>query len=499
MATSNEKLVMAIDLGTTGIRAFLFHQSGDICESAYRELTQIYPQAGWVEHDPKEIWNSTIWVMQKVIQLSGISASQIVAMGLTVQRETCLLWDENGETLHNAIVWQDRRTADRCREIKKEGYQVDIYERTGLVVDSYFSATKLEWLLQFTRENRFLNGGNILAGTIDTWILWKLTGGKVHATDHTNASRTMLMNLRTQDWDQDLLDLFNIPRSILPEIRPSLGIFGYTDPKFFDIKIPITATLGDQQASLFGHGCNVSGSLKCTYGTGCSLVQFTGTEIVRSDNGLLSTVGWTQENKSPYYALEGSMFTGGASIKWLRDQLKIIKTADETEEIANKVGSNGGVYFIPAFSGLGVPHWDMTARAAFMGITAGTSREHMIRAALESIAYQVREVVTAMNNVSKSNIQLLKVDGGACVNDFLMQFQSDLLGIPIERPLNKDTTVQGAAFAAGLAVGFWDNMDSLFSSRRIDRIFEPSSNTQYAEENFMIWQQAVERTKNWMI
>jgi len=498
MVTSREKFIMAIDLGTTGIRAFLFCQSGDIFESSYRELPQIYPQPGWVEHDPKEIWNSTIWVMQKVIQLSGISASQIIAIGLTAQRETCLLWNRSGEPLYNAIVWQDRRTADRCTEIKKEGYELEIYERTGLVVDSYFSATKLEWLLQFAEENGSLNKDDVLAGTIDTWILWKLTGGKVHATDDTNASRTMLMNLRTRSWDQELLDLFKIPRTILPEIRPSLGTFGYTESKLFDVKIPITAILGDQQASLFGHGCNVPGSLKCTYGTGCFLVAFTGTEIIHSDNGLLSTVGWTQKNKPAYYALEGSMFTGGASVKWLRDQLKIIKTAEETEEIAITAGHNGGVYFVPAFSGLGVPHWDMTARGAFMGITAGTSREHMVRAVLESIAYQVREVVTAMNKASKSNIQSLKVDGGACVNNFLMQFQSDVLGISIERPLNKDTTVQGAAFAAGLAVGFWDDLEVLLSSRGIDRIFEPSINTQYAEDNFVIWQQAVERAKNWM-
>ncbi|GAB4380405.1 MAG: glycerol kinase GlpK [Elainellaceae cyanobacterium] len=500
--TTAPTYVMALDLGTTGNRAILFDGDGNIAGQAYKELTQYYPQPGWLEHDPREIWQDTRWVMQTALQKSQVQPTQIAAIGMAVQRETCLLWDKTtGRPLHNAIVWQDRRTAGICQQLTEAGYAADIYDRTGLTIDAYFSATKLIWLIdQVKRTDPLVDWENVLAGTIDSWILWNLTGGRVHSTDDSNASRTMLMNLASRQWDQTLLDRFQIPKTLLPQIRSSLSHFGVTDRSLLGVEIPITAILGDQQAALFAHGCNRPGLLKCTYGTGCFLVAHTGTEIVRSQHRLLSTIAWTQTtNAEPTvgYAIEGSMFTTGACIQWLRDGIQIITTAADTEAMAARVPDNGGVYFVPALSGLGTPHWDMSARGAFLGITGGVKREHLARAVLEAIAYQVKEVVQAVSQDTGEPIARLKVDGGACQNDFLMQFQADALGIPVERPAVLDATAQGAAFAAGLAAGFWTDYETLVNNRKIDRIFYPGQQSAQAQAHYPIWQKAVERGKHW--
>lgn len=441
--------------------------------------------------------------MQTVVKESGIDASQIAAIGLTVQRETCLLWDRTtGQPLHPAIVWQDRRTAALCRELEAAGYVADIYDRTGLVLDAYFSATKLTWLLNWAKDQGSVDLDTVLAGTIDTWVLWNLTGGKVHRTDHSNASRTLLFNLKTHKWDADLLKLFQIPAHIMPEVQPTLSHFGHTDPDILGVEIPITAIAGDQQAALYAHGCDRPGVLKCTYGTGAFLVAHTGQTITRSNHQLLSTIAWTTVNQESDgfdigYALEGSMFTAGACIQWLRDGLQLISTAAESEPLALSVDDNGGAYFVPALSGLGAPHWDMSARGAFLGLTRGVQKAHMVRAVLEAIAYQVKEVVDAINEDCGTPIQRLKVDGGACQNNFLMQFQADVLGIPIERPVILDATAQGAAFAAGLSVGVWDDYEALVQSRKVDRVFEPGTGVAAAQANFATWQKAVTRAKNW--
>jgi len=537
MTANAPAYVLALDLGTTGNRAILFDAEGVIVSQAYKELTQYYPQPGWLEHDPREIWQDTYWAMQTALHKAGVAASNVAAIGMSVQRETCLLWDKNtGRPLHNAIVWQDRRTAPLCNQLTEQGYAAEISDRTGLVLDAYFSATKLAWLLEHIQrwQDPPIDLDNVLAGTIDTWILWNLTGGQVHATEHSNASRTMLMNLAEQQWDSTLLELFGIPAHLMPSIQPSLGLFGYTKPELLGDSVPITAILGDQQASLFAHGCDRPGLLKCTYGTGCFLIAHTGEQLPRSQNQLLSTIAWTQPdierggegerergripqlqqmtiNKSlpshpltpsPHYkvgyALEGSMFTTGACIQWLRDGIKVITAAADTELMARQVANNGGVYFVPALSGLGAPHWDMSARGAFFGITGGVQREHMVRSVLEAITYQVKEVVQAINQDSGTDIALLKVDGGACQNDFLMQFQADALGIPVERPKVLDASAQGAAFAAGLAVGFWQDYTALTSSRQIDQIFQPGEGVTQAQDNFRTWIEAVRRAKHWV-
>ncbi|MDJ0714428.1 MAG: glycerol kinase GlpK [Prochloraceae cyanobacterium] len=499
MTNNTSQYILALDLGTTGNRALVFDDRGDVVGQVYKEFTQYYPQPGWLEHDPKEIWQDTLTCIEKVIKDNSISGKAIAAIGLTVQRETCLLWDKTtGEPLHKAIVWQDRRTAQMCQKLRQEGKADRIEQTTGLVLDAYFSATKLAWLLDWVkREKPEANLDNVLAGTIDTWVLWKLTGGKVHATDHSNASRTMLMNLETRNWDASLLDLFGIPASMMPEILPSMGVFGQTDPELLGAEIPIAAIFGDQQAALFAHGCDRPGLLKCTYGTGSFLVAQTGQQVTKSQNKLLSTVAWTTAN-SANYALEGAIFTTGACIQWLRDGLKLIKTAAETETLATQVSDTNGVYFVPALSGLGAPHWDMNARGAFLGITGAVKREHVVRSVLEAIAYQVKEVVEAVNKDSDRPVSLLKVDGGASQNNFLMQFQADALRVPIERPVILDATAQGAAFGAGLAVGFWDDYSKLIATRKVERVFEPGEGKIQAQDNFSMWQKAVERGKNWI-
>lgn len=495
--------IIALDLGTTGNRAILFDKAGKIAGQAYKELTQYYPHPGWLEHDPNEIWQDTLGCIQQVIKTTGISAQQIAALGLTVQRETCLLWDKvTGQPLHRAIVWQDRRTAPLCHQLAKLGHADDVQSRTGLVLDAYFSATKLAWLIDWLNQaHPEIERDRILAGTIDTWILWNLTGGKVHATDHSNASRTLLMNLTQHDWDTRLLELFGIPGEWLPQIQPSLGEFGTTDPQLFGADIPITAIFGDQQAALFAHGCDRPGTVKCTYGTGSFLIAQTGKTAVRSQNQMLTTIAWTRRHKGQIeanYALEGAMFTTGACIQWLRDGLGLIDSAPETETLAQQVPDTAGVCFVPALSGLGAPHWDMSARGAFLGLTGGVRREHLVRATLEAIAYQVKEVVDAINQDSPTLINLLKVDGGACRNNFLMQFQADILGIPIERPIVQEATAQGAAFGAGLAIGFWSDYHELVASRECDRTFHPGTGATSAPANFQQWQKAVERAKHWI-
>ncbi len=501
--SNKQKYVLSLDLGTTGNRAILFDKNGEVVGQSYGELTQYYPHPGWLEHDPLEIWHDTRSCMEQVLRSANVSPQEIAAAGLTVQRETCLLWDKTtGEPLHKAIVWQDRRTAQKCRELAQKGYAEKIQETTGLVLDAYFSASKLAWLLDWVKQNKpEVNLDHVLAGTIDTWILWNLTGRRVHATDQSNASRTMLMNLGTHDWDSELLDLFTIPRHFMPEIRPSLGDFGAIDEEILGTEIPIRAVFGDQQAALYAHGCNQKGMLKCTYGTGCFLISQSGQELTRSRNQLLSTVAWSEANGGKpitNYALEGAMFTTGACIQWLRDGLKLIKSAQETEALAREVENSNGVYFVPALSGLGAPHWDMSARGAFLGITGGVQREHMVRAVLESIAFQVKEVVDAMNKDSDTPISLLKVDGGASQNNFLMELQADILGIPVERPAIVDATAQGAAFGAGLAIGFWDDYEELVGKRKRDRSFIPSKHQKQAQDDFRMWQKAVTRAKNWI-
>ena len=493
-----DKYILSLDLGTTGNRAILFDRQGDVVGQAYKELTQYYPQPAWLEHDATEIWQDLKGCIEQLITKQKVDPQEIAAIGLTVQRETCLLWDKTtGEPLHKAIVWQDRRTADRCDRLRAEGKADEIEQTTGLVLDAYFSATKLGWLIDWVKENQpDTNWDNVMAGTIDTWALWNLTGRQVHATDVSNASRTMLMNLDTKDWDESLLELFAIPRQIMPTIQPSIGMFGKSDRSVLNAEIPISAIFGDQQAALYAHGCDRPGLVKCTYGTGCFLVAQTGTEVTRSQNRLLSTVAWST-NEQTNYALEGAIFTTGASIQWLRDGIKLIDNASETEELCNQVKDTNGVYFVPALSGLGAPHWDMKARGAFMGITGGVKREHMVRAVLEAIAYQVKEVVDAVNKDSDSPVTLLKIDGGAAQNNFLTQFQADVLGVTLERPKVLDATAQGAAFGAGLAIGFWDDYQKLVSDREVEEI-KPGAGQKQAQENFAMWSKAVARAKDWV-
>ena len=496
---TDKKYILSLDLGTTGNRAILFDRQGNVVGQVYQELTQYYPKPGWLEHDAAEIWRDVRSAIKQVISNNKAQATEIAAIGLTVQRETCLLWDKTtGTPLHKAIVWQDRRTADKCDRLKAEGKAEIVQRKTGLVLDAYFSATKLSWLIDWVKQNKpDTNWDNVMAGTIDTWALWNLTGKQVHATDISNASRTMLMNLDTGNWDDSLLELFDIPRQIMPEIKPSMGIFGKSSQDILGKEIPIAAIFGDQQASLFAHGCDRPGLLKCTYGTGCFLVAQTGPQVTRSNNQLLSTVAWSTPSQTNY-ALEGAIFTTGAAIQWLRDGLKLINNAAETESLCNSVDSTNGVYFVPALSGLGAPHWDMKARGAFLGITGGVQKEHMVRSVLEAIAYQVKEVVEAVNKDSDKPVSLLKIDGGAAQNNFLMQFQADALGVPLERPVVLDATAQGAAFGAGLAVGFWDDYAKLISDRQVDKVFEPGAGQSQAQDNFAMWSKAVTRAKNWI-
>ncbi len=486
-------VVMAIDQGTTGSTVMLFDTSGEVVSRAYSEFPQIYPQPGWVEHDPEQIWAVTLAVIEQALKKGNVSCEEIAAIGITNQRETTVLWDRrSGTPVHNAIVWQCRRTAPLCSSLKEAGKESWFRERTGLVVDAYFSATKVRWLLDNVPElSSEARKGNILFGTIDTWLIWKLSGGKIHVTDYTNASRTMLFNIHTLTWDEEILGLLDIPQIMLPEVKPSSGIFGHTTAVGpLTRGIPLAGVAGDQQAALFGQCCWDTGMVKNTYGTGCFMLMYTGTSPVSYEKGLLTTVACNSHG-GPAYALEGSVFTTGAAVQWLRDELKIIDHAAQTEGIASSVKDTAGVYMVPAFVGLGAPYWDMEARGALLGLTRGTTRAHIVRATLESIAYQSRDVVEVMAEESGFAIKEMRVDGGAAANDFLMQFQADQLGVPVDRPSMVETTALGAALLAGLAVGVWQGAEAMKKVRKPGKVFLPSMPEEQRQSLYKGWKDAV--------
>lgn len=491
--------ILSLDQGTTSSRAIVFDKAGKIVSVAQKDFKQHFPKSGWVEHDPQEIWSSQSSVMIQALANEGIKASEIAAIGITNQRETTVVWDrKTGKSIYNAIVWQDRRTAAYCDELKTKGKAEIIATKTGLILDAYFSATKIKWILDNVAGAREkAEKGELAFGTIDTWLIWKLTAGKTHATDISNASRTMIYNIHEEQWDEELLALFDIPKSLLPEVKESSEIMGETAGDILSHKIPIAGVAGDQQAALFGQLCTQSGMAKTTYGTGCFLVMNTGDKPVQSNNKLLTTVAWKVNGKINY-ALEGSVFIGGAAIQWLRDGIEFFGHAKESEELAISLEDNDGVYFVPALAGLGAPHWDQNARGAFFGITRGTTIAHMTRAALEAIAYQVYDVIKAMEKDSGFPTKELRVDGGATANNFLMQFQADILECKIQRPKIIETTALGAAFLAGLAVGFWKDEAELKTLWESDCSFEPKMDKAKAEKFLHFWHKAVERSKNWV-
>ncbi|MCJ8167181.1 glycerol kinase GlpK [Pontibacter sp. E15-1] len=497
--TQPKQYLLAFDQGTTSSRAIVFNRQGKIVSDAQRLFEQQFPRPGWVEHDPMEIWSTQAAVAAEAITKARISADQIAGIGITNQRETTILWDrKTGEALYNAIVWQDRRTSAYCNALKEEGHSELISDKTGLIIDAYFSATKIKWILDHVDGAREKAAkGEVCFGTVDSWLIWKLSNGSKHLTDITNASRTMLFNIHAQQWDQELLDLFDIPRSILPEVRSSSEVFCTTSGKIFSAKIPIAGVAGDQQAALFGQLCTQKGMAKTTYGTGCFLVMNTGDTPVKSNNKLLTTIAWKLDGHVTY-ALEGSVFIGGAAIQWLRDGIGIIGKATESEALANSLPDNEGVYFVPALTGLGAPYWDQGARGAFFGLTRGTTPAHFARASLEAIAYQVYDVLKAMEKDSGAHIRELRVDGGAAANNFLIQFQTDILNCTVKRPKMLETTALGAAYLAGLAVGYWKDVEALKSLWEEDHVFEPAMPAETVAHNLHLWKKAVERTKNWL-
>lgn len=494
-----KRYVLALDQGTTSSRAILFDSQGNMVGMVNQEFPQIYPRPGWVEHDPYDILESQVSVAKKLLRNLNVEPQQIAAIGITNQRETTIVWDKKtGKPVYNAIVWQCRRTAGMCDEIKAQGLTDVIRSKTGLVVDAYFSATKIQWILKnvpgmMEKAKR----GEIAFGTVDSWLIWNLTGGKVHATDVSNASRTMLFNINDLCWDEELLDMFGVPRSVLPEVCPSSYVYGVTEKEIFGVEIPIAADIGDQQAALFGQMCVHPGTMKNTYGTGCFILMNIGNKPVFSRSGLLTTVAWKVKDEVSY-ALEGSVFIAGAAIQWLRNELRMIESAAETEQLALSVPDSAGVYFVPAFVGLGAPHWDMYARGAMFGLTRGTRKEHIVRAVLESIAYQTRDVVEVMCEECGTQLKTLRVDGGASKNNFLMQFQADILNVPVERPRVNETTALGAAYLAGLAVGYWENLSQIESQWQLDRRFVPRMDEERREELYRGWKKAVERVKGWL-
>jgi glycerol kinase len=498
MGVKMKQYVMALDQGTTSCRAILFNQAGNIVASAQNEFTQIYPNPGWVEHDPMEIWGTGSGVMREVVAKIDIDASEIAAIGITNQRETTVLWDRHtGKPIYNAIVWQSRQTADICQQLKDMGYEDYIKETTGLVVDPYFSGTKVKWILDHVEGAREkAEAGDILFGTMDTWLIWQLTGGKVHVTEYSNASRTMLFNIHTLQWDEEILKLLNIPKSILPEVRNSSEVYGYTTDNLFGVRIPIAGAAGDQQAALFGQTCFEPGMVKNTYGTGSFILMQTGKTPIKSNNGLITTIAWGLEGQI-YYALEGSIFIAGAAIQWLRDEMRLIFSADESEYFASKVADSGGVYVVPAFAGLGAPYWDMYARGAIVGLTRGSNRNHIIRATLESIAYQSRDVIDVMSTDAQIPLKVIKVDGGASANDFLMQFQADILDAQVIRPQVIETTALGAAYLAGLAVGFYKDLNALKNKADVEKRFIPDMTEEKRHKLYSKWQKAVTFAMGW--
>ncbi len=492
--------ILALDQGTTSSRAIIFNHDGSIRAVAQKEFEQVFPRPGWVEHDPDEIWSSQVSVATEVMSRANLSARDMAAIGITNQRETAVVWERaTGRPIYNAIVWQDRRTAGYCDRLKSEGLEPTFQEKTGLVIDSYFSGTKVRWILENVDGAREkAERGELCFGTIDSWLIYRLTDGKQHLTDVTNASRTLLYNIKTMDWDDELLDILGVPRSMLPEVRSSSEVYAETSPDVFPTPIPIAGIAGDQQAALFGQRCTQRGMVKNTYGTGCFMLLNTGEEAVPSKNNLVTTVAWRIGDRTEY-ALEGSVFIAGAVVQWLRDGLQIIRSSSEVEALARTVEDNGGVYLVPAFAGLGAPHWDQYARGTMVGMTRGTSAGHIARAALEGIAYQVADVLRAMEADSGISSTELRVDGGAAMNDLLMQFQADLLDIPTIRPKVTETTALGAAYLAGLAVGFWENEEEIDSQWAVDRRFEPDLDRERRERLTAGWSRALERSRGWAV
>lgn len=487
-----DKYIMALDLGTTSCRCIIFDKNGRICSAAQKEFTQYFPQPGWVEHDAEEIWATQTGLMYEAMSKIDITINEIAGIGITNQRETTVLWDkETGRPVHKAIVWQCRRTAGYCDELKKLGMAEFFRSKTGLVLDAYFSATKLRWLLDNAAGARErAEKGELLFGTVDSWIIWKLTGGKVHVTDYSNASRTMLFNIHTLKWDEEILRVLKIPQKILPEVKPSSHVYGYTDSKLFGREVPIAGAGGDQQCALFGQTCFARGEVKNTYGTGGFMLMNTGTAPVNSHNGLVTTIAWGVDDKVEY-ALEGSIFVAGAAVQWLRDELGLIRDASESEVLAKSVPDANGCYVVPAFVGLGAPYWDQYARGAIVGLTRGVNRNHIVRATLESIAYQVNDVLMAMQEDSGMPITSLRVDGGACDNDFLMQFQADILNTSVVRPYCIETTAMGAAYLAGLAVGYWRSKEEILANHVIAAEFKPQMGQAKRESLLQGWYNAV--------
>ena len=495
-----EKYILSFDAGTTSSRAIIFNKKGQIINVAQKEFQQIYPKAGWVEHDPMEIWASQSGVAREVLEKSAIRPDQIVGIGITNQRETTIVWDKNtGKPIYNAIVWQCRRTASYCERLKEKGWIDKIRDKTGLVVDAYFSATKIAWILDNVEGAREkAERGDLLFGTVDTWLVWNLTRGKVHVTDYSNASRTMLFNIKDLKWDDEILDVLNIPKAMMPEVKDSSCIYGYTDEHTYGgARIPIAGIAGDQQAALFGQNCFKPGMVKNTYGTGCFVLMNTGQEMIRSKNGLLTTIAWGIDGKVSY-ALEGSVFIAGAAIQWLRDELRLVYDSPQSEYYANKIEDTDGVVVVPAFTGLGAPYWDMYARGGIFGLTRGTKREHLVRATLESLAYQSKDVIEAMQEDAKIPLAHLRVDGGASANNFLMQFQADMLDTEVHRPRTLETTSLGAAYLAGLAVGYWKDLDEISEDFSIDRTFIPQMSQEKRAKNYKYWKKAIERSMGWL-
>lgn len=491
------KYILALDQGTTSSRAIVFDKHGQIVGKAQQEFEQIYPKAGWVEHRPQEIYGSQIAVMTEAIVRANISVDDILSIGITNQRETTFVWDrKTGQPVYNAIVWQCRRTADYCEQLKEQGWSEKIYAKTGLVLDAYFSATKIKWILDnVPGACERAEKGELIFGTVDTFIMWKLSNGRIFATDYTNASRTMLYNIHTLDWDDELLQLFGIPRSMLPKVCPSGYNYGKTEETFIGREVPICGVVGDQQSALFGHLCVNKGDIKNTYGTGCFLLMNTGDVAVESKNGLVTTLGACIDGQKPQYVLEGSVFIGGAINQWLRDEMRMIRSAPETETYAKRVPDTNGVYIVPAFTGLGAPYWDAEARGTVVGITRGTSKDHFIRAALEAIDYQVYDLVNAMKKDSGAEITSLRVDGGASANNFLMQFEADILDAQVIRPKVVEVTALGAAYLAGLVSGYWQDIDDIRANIEIDKVFKPNMTEQKRAELIDGWNHAVRQTR----
>jgi glycerol kinase len=495
-----KKYIMALDQGTTSSRCILFNRQGECVSSSQREFSQIYPKQGWVEHDPREIWSSQFGVIGETLGKIGATADDIEAIGITNQRETTIVWDkQTGEPVYNAIVWQCRRTSERIDRLKEKGFDRVIRQKTGLIADAYFSGTKIQWILDHVEGARErAKKGELLFGTVDTWLIWNLTKGETFATDYTNASRTMLFDIHSLTWDEEILEELDIPVCMMPEVKPSSSIFGYTHDGIFGERVPIAGVAGDQQAALFGQCCFESGEAKNTYGTGCFLLMNTGKCAVESKNGLLTTIAASTKETGVQYALEGSVFVAGAVIQWLRDELRMIRDAADSERYAKAVEDTNGMYIVPAFTGLGAPYWDQYARGTVVGLTRGVKKEHFIRAALESLAYQTHDVLRAMEADSKIELKTLKVDGGACANNFLMQFQSDILKAKVARPEVIETTALGAAYLAGLEIGYWKSLDDIRENWRVSRVFEPHMEEKLRMKLLKDWNKAVGRSMNWI-